>query len=115
MAIKRKKKANVPAESIRRQVLNHAAELVDGDRNAEYGDPIGDFQCTADFWTSYLRRIIEQRGPDFTLMPHDVAAMMSLLKISRIGWSPEKYDHWVDLAGYASCGWDCSARTIVIG
>lgn len=100
--------------SNRRKLLHEAADIVDGDRNAQYGDPIGDFKCTADFWTAYIRRIASQRGDDFVLLPHDVAAMMSLLKISRIGWSPEKYDHWLDLAGYAACGWDCSERTIWI-
>ena len=110
--MKRKKASDNTAMTTRRGMLHEAADLVDGDRNSQYGDPIGDFQCTADFWTSYLRRIKEQRGDDFSLMPHDVAAMMALLKLSRIGWSPEKYDHWVDLAGYSACGWDCSDRTI---
>lgn len=95
--------------SIRREVLMEAADLVDGDRNAQYGDPIGDFRCTADMWSAYLRRR-DDIPEDFALKPHDVAAMMSLLKISRIGWSPEKRDHWSDLAGYAACGYDCSLR-----
>ena len=49
-------------------------------------------------WSAYLGVDIEQ---------HDVAAMMALLKVSRIRWSPTKRDHWQDLAGYAACGWDC--------
>lgn len=96
-------------ESNRRSVLLEAADLVDGDRNAQYGDPIGDFRCTADMWAAYLRRKANVPA-DFALAPHDVAAMMSLLKISRIGWSPNKRDHWADLAGYAACGYDCSVR-----
>jgi hypothetical protein len=32
--------------------------------------------------------------------------MMSLLKISRLSWDPTKRDSWVDLAGYAACGYD---------
>lgn len=95
--------------SVRRDLLMEAADLVDGDRNNQYGDPIGDFRCTADMWSAYLRRR-NDIPEDFALKPHDVASMMSLLKISRIGWSPEKRDHWSDLAGYAACGYDCSLK-----
>jgi hypothetical protein len=44
------------------------------------------------------------------LDPHDVAIMMMQLKHSRLSWSPTKEDHWIDLAGYAACGWDCVVR-----
>lgn len=91
--------------SIRRDVLMLAADLVDGDRNSTYGDPLQDFRRTATYWTTYLEGI-----GDRPLLPHDVAAMMSLLKISRISWSPDHKDHWVDLAGYAACGHDCVER-----
>lgn len=101
-------KTDAVALTNRRSVLMEAADLVDGDRNNQYGDPIGDFKATADMWTAYLRRSL---GVEIdNLQPHDVAAMMGLLKISRIGWSPEKRDHWADLAGYAACGYDCSVR-----
>ena len=83
--------------SPRREMLEEAADLVDGDRNASYGDPSQDFRRTADLWSTYL-------DGKTTLDPHDVAAMMALLKISRLRWSPEKRDSWVDLAGYAACG-----------
>lgn len=85
----------------RAECLTTAESLVNGDRNAQYGDPRQDFQRTANLWTTYL-------DGKSTVEPHDVAAMMSLLKLSRIRWSPEKFDSWVDLAGYAACGWDCA-------
>jgi hypothetical protein len=87
--------------SHRRAILEEAADLVDGDRNAQYGDPRQDFRRTAELWTSYL-------DGKTVLDLHDVAALMALLKISRIRWSPEKRDSWADLAGYAACGWDCA-------
>jgi hypothetical protein len=37
---------------------------------------------------------------------HDVAAMMIMIKLSRIAWTPEDIDHWVDIAGYAACGYE---------
>lgn len=84
--------------SARRRLLDEAATIVDGDRNAQYGDPRQDFARTATMWGAYL-------GVD--VAPHDVAALMACLKVSRIRWSPDKRDSWLDLAGYAACGWDC--------
>lgn len=85
--------------SRRRTMLDEAANLVDGDRNVSYGDPSADFRRTANLWSTYL-------DGKTALDAHDVAAMMALLKLSRIRWSPEKRDSWVDLAGYAACGLD---------
>ena len=85
----------------RSDILKGAEALVNGDRNNQYGDPKQDFQRTADMWTAYLGTEVQ---------PHDVAALMSLLKLSRIRWAPEKEDSWMDLAGYAACGWDCAPK-----
>lgn len=92
-------------ENTRSRVLQTAEKLVNGDRNTQYGDPIDDFRRTADMWSAYL-------GDDLKipLEPHDVAAMMGMLKLSRIRWSPQKGDSWIDLAGYAACGLDCAER-----
>jgi hypothetical protein len=89
----------------RAEVLTMAESLVNGDRNAQYGDPRQDFRRTADMWSAYL---------GVPIAMHDVAAMMALLKVSRIRWSPGKLDSWVDLAGYAACGWDCSSPNLGI-
>lgn len=91
-------------------VLRQAESLVCGDRNAQYGDPNDDFRCTASFWETYLRGIVGKRG-DLRLEPHDVAMMMSLLKISRSTWSPDKLDTFVDLIGYGACAVDCVNAT----
>ncbi len=91
----------------RKQVLETAEELVNGDRNVDYGDPISDFRTTANMWSAYLSRRLDS---PVSLQPHDVAAMMMCLKISRISWVPDKEDNWIDLAGYAACGWDCVER-----
>lgn len=91
----------VPPRNARADVLLTAEELVNGDRNAQYGDPRQDFKRTAAMWGAYL---------GVEVAPHDVAALMALLKVSRIRWSPTKKDSWVDLAGYAACGFDCAAE-----
>jgi hypothetical protein len=98
-----------PLFNNRTDILAEAESLVNGDRNDSYGDPIDDFATTAEMWSTYLRRVVDKREST-QLKPHDVAVMMTLLKISRISWSPEKRDHWADSAGYIACGWDCVVR-----
>jgi len=29
------------------------------------------------------------------------------LKVSRLSWRPDNPDSWVDIAGYAACGFEC--------
>lgn len=98
--------------SSRGELLREAQRLIDGDRNNDYGDPLDDFATTAQLWEVYLRRVMDARNLDVIMLdPHDVAAMMLLLKTARLSWTPDKRDHWVDIAGYAGCGWDCVDRT----
>jgi len=85
----------------RTSILAEADMLVNGDRNIDYGDPIDDFRRTADMWSAYL---------NVPLKPHDVAVLMTMLKLSRIKWSPNKRDHWADAGGYIACGFDCTLR-----
>lgn len=96
----------------RTKILEEAASLINGDRDSTYGDPYDDFTTTANLWASYLSRSMESRGGEFKILPHDVAVMMALLKIARISYSPDKRDHWADLAGYTGCGWDCVSRDL---
>lgn len=93
-------KHSVETENARSHVLWTAEKLVNGDRNNEYGSPTQDFDRTASLWTTYL----DGRSK---IDAHDVAVMMILLKVSRLTWSPVKEDSWIDIAGYAACGWEC--------
>lgn len=97
------------ASNPRSEILEEAIHLINGDRNNDYGDPLDDFSTTASLWSTYITRCAMVRG-HMALSPHDVAVLMVLLKVSRISQSPEKRDHWADLAGYAGCGWDCVVR-----
>jgi hypothetical protein len=110
-----------PGPTQRRLLLDEAANIVDGDRNVSYGDPNDDFRKTAQYWSIHAggvfrRKLEELSNPtvndiigvvDQLFDPHDVAIMMTQLKISRMAWSPTKKDHWLDGAGYMACGWDC--------
>lgn len=88
-------------KSARHTLLQEAISITTRDRNATYGGPESSFSRIAAFWSAYL---------EVTVSASDVAAMMALLKIARIAGAknngPHK-DSWLDLAGYAACGWEC--------
>ena len=89
----------------RRALLLQAADTIDGDRNETYGKPESSFGTIATLWNEYLRVVTTVPGD--ALQPHDVAAMLALLKIARIAGSGGTHkDSWLDLAGYAACGWE---------
>ena len=84
----------------RSDCLDTAKQYVTADRNQTCGDPEDNFATIASFWSTYLRA----RKVQGDITPTDVAAMMVLMKMSRIAVSPDKPDHWIDSAGYSSCG-----------
>lgn len=94
--------------SPRAEVLDEAKDLVLGDRNNQYGPPTQDFQRTADALSALGYRNLGPEGEARELDAHDVAVVLAQVKLSRIMWSPSKRDHWVDLAGYAACGYECA-------
>lgn len=78
-------------------ILQEAQRLVHGDRGADYGHPLDDFQCTADMWSAYLTRKL---GRPVRVEPEDVGPMMICVKLSREA-GKHKRDNLVDAAGYA--------------
>lgn len=93
-------------KSIRQGILEEAIRITSTDRNKDYGEPEDNFSIIAELWSAYLRSIdIDFKTEDLTSVA--VAAMMILMKVSRVATSPEKRDHWVDIAGYAACGAQC--------
>jgi len=84
----------------RKECLEQAMGCVLRDRNDEYGGPEDSFGVIANFWSVYLGRKV---------YPHDVAMMMSLLKIARIKANKGYADGYIDLAGYAACGAECAS------
>lgn len=79
----------------RRKALNEAADLIDSDRNAIYGEPGENMARIAALWSDFM-------GVQFTST--DVVAFMALVKLSRIAKTPDHRDSWIDLAGYAAIG-----------
>lgn len=89
--------------SPRASALNEARDLITGDRNNQYGPPTQDFTRTADMATAFGFTVNGQ-----PVAAHHVALFVMLVKISRLAWTPEKRDSWVDIAGYAGCGYECA-------
>lgn len=81
-------------DNIRTQTLEQAAELINGERQAHYGEPHENFTAIAQMWTAYLRQHVS---------PRDVANLMALLKIARLRNGPHK-DSSVDGCGYLALG-----------
>ena len=111
----------------REEVLELAKSAVLGDRNAQYGEPDQDFKRTAALWNilslaQFDATLIDWPGKleaktlDFcrgiiaeldTAM--SVADKMVALKLSR-NTHMQKLDNYVDIAGYAACGYEAVLR-----
>ena len=75
------------------EILNEAKNLVDGDRHNDYGDKTENHKNIARLWSAYLDTKIEA---------HDVAIMMSLLKIARTKLGAVSKDTYIDMAAYGA-------------
>lgn len=98
----------------RAAVLEKARACVCGEREEDYGSPEDSFGCIAELWEAYLRAACVSPDSVVRVTPTDVAMMMALLKIARVGTSTigGTADSFVDLAGYAACGAECAEVTV---
>lgn len=82
----------------RARCLDEAARIVTGQRDVQYGGPEENFSRIAKLWSVIF-------GIEIT--SEDVAMAMVAVKVaryaSRSGFQP---DTWVDIAGYAACGYE---------
>jgi hypothetical protein len=95
----------IPAQvPLRVAALREAAGIINGDRNKQYGNPEDNFERTAKIWSVIL---------GIEISNEDVAMMMVGLKVARYasksGYQP---DTWVDIAGYAGCGYEVGAKQV---
>ena len=80
------------------EALREAAKIIAGDRDAQYGGPEDNFTRIAKIWSVIL-------GTDVTT--EDVAMCMVGLKVARYAAkSGFQADTWIDIAGYAGCGYE---------
>lgn len=87
---------------LRVQALREAARLITTERNLDYGPPSENFDRIARLWSVVL-------GIEVTM--EDVAMCMVAMKMARYasksGYQP---DTWIDIAGYAGCGYEVGAE-----
>lgn len=85
----------------RDETLTAARDLINGHRQDDYGTPQQSFGRIATLWGQVL-------GLD--VQPHQVALCMALLKISRLTYSPDHADSWVDACGYVALGSELATK-----
>jgi hypothetical protein len=86
----------------RAEILATATQYVTKDRAATHGDAERNFEMIAAYWSTHL---------GVEILPADVAVMMTLLKIARIGSNARNADNWVDGCGYLACGGEISTSS----
>lgn len=87
----------------RPEVLDAAKAVVTGEREQQYGSPENNFKTIARLWEIYLKTQCVSEEADVCVRAHDVAIMMSLLKIARIASGRKHDDNYVDACGYFAC------------
>lgn len=93
----------------RAEILEAAAKIVSGHRTEDYGSPEDNFTTIALLWDTYIAANC-MKNEELTITAQDVAAMLILLKIGRLGSGAGSADCWVDIAGYAACGGEIAMK-----
>jgi len=75
------------------QFLNQASVLVQGQREKDYGDKVENHSNIAKLWSAYL---------DIPVTAHDVAILMSLLKVARTKLGAVSKDTYIDMSAYGA-------------
>ena len=76
-----------------KQFLSEAIRLSGTDRQKDYGDKTKNHNNIARLWSAYL---------DIKIEAHDVAIMMSLLKIARTKLGKVCKDTYIDMSAYSA-------------
>ena len=76
-----------------KDLLTKAHTLVSGDREKDYGDKVKNHNNIAKLWSAYLDTPIEA---------HDVAILMTLLKVARTKLGQVSEDTYIDMSAYGA-------------
>lgn len=79
----------------RTHVLTQAADLINNDRDRDYGSADANHLRIASIWAVILGHPVS---------PAQVALCMCGVKIARLAHDIGKTDSWIDLAGYSALG-----------
>lgn len=89
----------VASTPLRVTILDEAANLIVGQRNKDYGDPVENHQHIADIANAITGHALSAR---------DVALILSAVKLARLAKSPDHRDSYVDLCGYTGIAYECA-------
>ena len=76
-----------------KEFLEKASALVAGDREKDYGDKVHNHKNIARLWSAYL---------DTEIRAHDVAILMTLLKVARTKLGAVSEDTYIDMSAYSA-------------
>jgi len=89
------------AKYTRSEILDTAKEYTTKDRAADHGNMEDNFKTIGDLFSTFL-------GIDVS--PTQAGILMCLVKIARQKSNPNHADNYIDLAGYAACSGELSAK-----
>lgn len=93
--------------TLRAELLREAEKISTGDRNKSYGEPDDHFQHVAKIANALGFRIDTGDGMIRELRGSDHTLYMLAVKLSRLLVGDMQHrDSWVDIAGYAGCGYE---------
>ena len=78
---------------ITKEILSEATRLVGADRQKDYGDKVQNHNNIAKLWSAYL---------DVEVKAHDVAILMTLLKVARTKLGAVSEDTYIDMSAYSA-------------
>ena len=87
----------------RADILDTAKDFITKDRAATHGDAERNFGLIAAYWSAHLNKNIR---------PHDVAVMMTLLKLARARSNPKHTDNRIDGCGYLALGGEAAGEEV---
>jgi hypothetical protein len=82
-------------------ILDTAKELIAGQRAADYGEALDNFDRIASGWNIILQGALDTHG--YLTVQH-VALMMDWVKTARLLQTPDHEDSWIDKCGYSALG-----------
>ena len=96
----------------RGNVLLEAHDIINGERQQQYGSPEDSHEVIAALWNGYLRADAISCGYEkySTLTGRDVAHMMVLFKLARELNGAGKRDNYRDAAGYLAIASDMAVQ-----
>lgn len=94
------KRSSGQAIEPKKSMLQNAHELINGQRQQDYGDKLQNFSQIAMLFQGVLATKLL---PDALITAEDVALLMIQVKIARLAKTPDHKDSSLDVAGYIGC------------